>query len=225
MRCSEDPASRRATSVRSTGRPLAGALLSLVLVGSAIAAVPGEFAAVLDRLPAAARDALQRQSAQWASWSPTQRAAFTRRAAAWDRLPAIERGRQRERYLAWQALPNAEREQVAAAAATYRTLPDDARKALRAQFDALDRRLQRGWLLGPVLGPDYARLQPLLAQLPEAEHAPMLHCLRDMTPAQRADLAVLVQRTAPQDRPALRKELLATSSGNRAAWLWRRLDQ
>ena len=74
------------------------------------------------------------------------------------------------------------------------------RRRLRAQFDALDPIAQRGWLLGPAIGGDYPKLHALLAQLPEAQHAPMLRVLRRMNNAERADLAVLAQRVPPQDR-------------------------
>ena len=97
--------------------------------------------------------------------------------------------------------------------------------ALRAQFDALDASARHGWRLGPSLGLDYPRLQPLLAQVPADEHEALLRTLRAMDPAQRDKLAVLVQRTPPQARAALRRELVSTSDANRAAWLLLRLER
>ena len=97
--------------------------------------------------------------------------------------------------------------------------------ALRAQFDALEPLDQRGWLLGPAIGVDYPKLQPLLAQLPEAQHAPMLRALRRMTNAERADLSVLAQRVPPQDRADLVRALLSTADDRRGAWLQMRLAQ
>ena len=79
--------------------------------------------------------------------------------------------------------------------------------------------------LGPVLGVDYPRLQPLLAQVPSDEGDDLLRTLRAMTPQDRDRLAVLVQRTPPQAREALRRELVSTSDANRAAWLLLRLDR
>ena len=96
---------------------------------------------------------------------------------------------------------------------------------LRAQFDALDPIAQRGWLLGPAIGGDYPKLHALLAQLPEAQHAPMLRVLRRMDNAERADLTVLAQRVPPQDRPALVQALLSTADAQRPAWLQVRLAQ
>ena len=64
-----------------------------------------------------------------------------------------------------------------------------------------------------------------LAQLPEAQHAPMLRALRRMTNAERADLSVLAQRVPPQDRADLVRALLSTADDRRGAWLQMRLAQ
>lgn len=180
---------------------------------------------VLLRLPTAQRTALQNNASQWARWSADEQAAFARRAVEWDAQPAAQRGERRERYLAWAALPAVEQAQVRAAGARFAALPPEQQQALRAQFDALDRSVRRGWLLGPVLGADYPSLQSLLAQVPAEQHAPMLRLLRAMTPRQRSDLAVLAQRTPPQERAKLRSELLSTSATGRDAWLQSRLEQ
>ncbi|WP_462115880.1 hypothetical protein, partial [Lysobacter xanthus] len=114
---------------------------------------------------------------------------------------------------------------VRAAAARYAMLDAATRDALRAEFDALDLSTQHGWRLGPVLGVDYPRLQPLLAQVPPDEADALLATLRRMTPIDRDHLAVLVQRTPPQARDALRRELVSTSDTNRSAWLVLRLER
>jgi hypothetical protein len=54
---------------------------------------------------------------------------------------------------------------------------------------------------------------------------PLLAALHAMTPTERADLAVLAQRTPPQRRDALRRGLLSTSDANRAAWLQAQLER
>ena len=94
---------------------------------------------------------------------------------------------------------------------------------MRAQFDALDASQRRGWRLGPTLGADYEKLQPLLAYVPPAQRLPLLASLRAMTAEQRAELAVLAQRTPPQDRQALRAELLAQPGAQLESWLQRKL--
>lgn len=182
-------------------------------------ALPPELSETLARLPPAAQARLQANGQRWDSWNEDQRREFGQRAAQWGELSAQQRGERRERYLAWQALSADERAQVQAAAARFAALPADQQQALRAQFEAIDRSERRGWLLGPALGADYPALQPLLAQLPEAQHAAMRAALRGLTPAQRKDLAVLAQRTQPQDRERLRAGLLAAPPAQRAAWL------
>ena len=199
--------------------------LALLLGTVAAQTLPPEYQRIAQRLPADARARLQANAVQWSAWSAEQRAAYTTRAARWNALPASERARLRERYAAWQALPADERAAAQAAAARYAALPLEQQQALRARYDALDGSLQRGWLLGPTLGLDYAALQPLLAQLPPEQHEPMLRVLRELSPQRRKDLAALVQRTPPQDRDALRRELLATRWDERDGWFWHKLGQ
>lgn len=198
--------------------------VTLSLVAAVAASTPPQLRELIERLPPTAQASLHRNAGQWTAWSPAQRDDFRRRAAQWDALPRAERDDRRERYLAWQALPAGERGQVQAAAVQYAAMTPDLQHAWRAQFDALDRSERRGWLLGPALGADYATLQPLLAQVPEAEHGPLLRMLRAMTPQQRRDLGVLAQRTPPAQREALRRDLLATNASDRGDWLWRQLQ-
>lgn len=183
-----------------------------------------DFAKVLPQLQPGLRAQLQQRAGVWTGWNEAQREAYSQRLEQWESLPRAERDARRERYRAWQALPASERSQLQAVAAGYRSLPAERQQALRAQFDGLDSSERRGWMLGPVLGADYPALQPLLAQVPASEHAPLLQVLRAMTPVQRRDLAVLVQRTPPQGRAQLRRELVSTAAGNRDKWLWGRLD-
>ena len=194
------------------------------------APAPGAFVlapleAQLQQLPAALRAPLRAQLAAWSGWNEAERAGWIERQQAWNRLPAAERGRQREHYAAWHALPGTARADVAAAALAFALLPDQEQQELRARFAALDRSNQHGWLLGPALGADYPKLQPLLAQLPEAEHAPLLAALQAMDAGERADLAVLAHRVPPQERDALRRALLSTAADHRGAWLRLRLEQ
>ncbi|QCW28191.1 DUF3106 domain-containing protein [Lysobacter enzymogenes] len=195
------------------------AALATALALSAPRALPPELERSLARLPAPVQARIRANGARWDGWSEAQRHEFAQRAAHWNQLDAAERGARRERYLAWQALSADERAQAQAAAARYAALPPEQRQALRAQFDALDRSERRGWLLGPTLGADYPALQPLLAQLPQEQHATLLAALRGLSAAQRKDLAVLVQRTPPQERERLRAGLLATPAAQRGTWL------
>lgn len=206
---------------------LAIVLLALLLLAPPLAAqaVLDDYAPILPQLQPPERGQLRRNAASWTGLSNAERASLAARAAAWDALPPAQRGDRRERQAAWKALPEAERATVRAAMSRYAALPLDHQLALRAQFDALDRSDRRGWLLGPSLGGDYQALQPLLAQVPPADHEMLLRVLRAMPRQQRIDLATLVQRTPPQERDALRRALLSTSAGNRQQWLWQQLER
>ena len=204
---------------------LTAGLLALAAFAHAAPAVLDDFEVVLPQLQPQRRAELQQRAAQWTAWTAEQRRAFLDRVEQWNALPAAERGATLERYQAWQALPADEQARVRAAARRYAGLSAEERQELRSRFDALDRSERRGWLLGPELGADYAALQPLLAQVPPDEHAGLLRVLRAMTPPQRHDLSVLVQRTPPQERALLRRELVSTAATNRNDWLWDRLHR
>ena len=166
----------------------------------------------------------QRQ-ARLQAMTPEQRVQFGQRLAAWNALPSHEREQRRARYQAWLQLDANERVSLRALAAQVEAFPPERKQALRAQFDALDDVQRHGWQLGPALGRDYAALHPLLAYVPAPQRLPLLARLRSMDEQQRADLAVLAQRTPPQDRQALRSELLAVPPSEVAAWLRRKLIQ
>ncbi len=198
--------------------------VALLLAAASAGSAPPELLEAMAKLPPAAHAQVQRQTQQWAAWSPQQRADYSRRAAQWDALPRGERDAIRERYQAWRALPAQEQVRIQAAATQLATLTPGQQRAWRAQFDALDRSERRGWLLGPTLGGDYVMLQPLLAQVPEQEHAALLQALRTMTAQQRKDLGVLAQRTPPTGREALRRGLLAAGADGRGDWLWQQMQ-
>lgn len=140
--------------------------------------------------------------------SPAQRGELQRRIAAEDASPRAERGALRERWDAWQRLPEAERSGVRRALAAYAAMPADAQRALHEAFEAQPLDLQRGWLLGPMLGERWPRLQPLLQQVPASERDPLLARLHAMDAASLDALGVLAQRTPPQSREALRQRML-----------------
>ncbi|HVR81974.1 MAG TPA: DUF3106 domain-containing protein [Luteimonas sp.] len=198
------------------------ALLALATVASAL---PPALERMLPTLPPAQRDPLLARDAAWSAMTPAQQQALRRRLAGWHALPAATQRQRREQWQLWQALPLEQQLRVRAAAAAFADMPAEQQQQLRRTFAALDRSEQRGWMLGPALGADYVRLQPLLAQVPATQCEPLLALLHNMTVAERGDLAQLAQRTPPQQRDALRRGLLATSAGNRAAWLRLRLEQ
>ncbi|CAN5581008.1 DUF3106 domain-containing protein [soil metagenome] len=199
---------------------LAGALAA----GAWAQGVPPTLHKALELLPHAQRVQVLQRQARLDALPASARARLQQRMAAWEALPARERRERREAWVAWQAMSSLEQALLRNAAATFATLPADEQQALRARFEALDASERLGWQLGPVLGVDYPQLHALLAQVPPAQHDPLLATLRSMSPGERADLAVLAQRTPPQDRDALRRDLLSTAQSQRAQWLRRRVD-
>ena len=198
---------------------------SLTLAVFALAAMPPQLAQRMDHLSAATQDMLRAHDTAWVALTPSQQDIVRRRMAAWDALPEAVRRDRREHWQAWRALPADQRLQVQAAAIALAALPPQQQLAWHAAFAQADAGERHGWLLGPALGADFVALQPLLMQVPADLRGPLLRTLRDMTPAERADLAVLAQRTPPQKREALQRALVATSATNRAGWLQSRLAQ
>lgn len=201
------------------------AALLLLTAASVAMALPAQLQGRLSQLPATLQRQLQARDALWTALPPGARESMRRRIAAWDTMPEAERRLQRERWEAWQALPPDQKLAVQAAALAFAALPADQQQALRSQYAQRDATDHHGWLLGPALGADFDGLQPLLLQVPPAQRQPLLDALHAMTPPERADLAVLAQRTPPQQRDALRRGLLSTSDANRAAWLQAQLER
>lgn len=211
--------------LRVPALPIVALLLAALLLAALVQALPPTWDAQLQRAPPELRGQLQQRAATWAGWTPAQQQRFRERLAAWEALPHDARATQREEYAAWQALDSLDRQQAQTARARHAALPPEDRQALHNRFTELDTSLRHGWLLGPRLGVDYGALRPLLLQVPAGQRLPLLEALGAMSPAARADLAVLAQRTPPQERDALRRELLSTSAANRQAWLRSRLAQ
>ncbi|MET0718290.1 MAG: DUF3106 domain-containing protein [Pseudoxanthomonas sp.] len=211
----------RSSELRPAGKPAgswAGAALRVALYVSVLV-IP---AAVLAQ-PAETAMTRPERGARLQSMTHEQLVQFGRRLAAWDAMPPGEREDRRARYQAWLQLDAAERESLRGLAAQVAAFPPERRQALRAQFDALDDVQRYGWRLGPSLGRDYASLHPLLAYVSSPQRGPLLARLRRMDAQQRSDLAVLAQRTPPQDRQALREELLSVPLSETAAWMRRKL--
>ncbi len=206
---------------------MAAALLgvALALVVSALAAMPPQLESRLTHLPAALQHELRMHDATWTAMAPPQQDDMRQRMATWDTLPESVRRDRRERWQAWRVLPPDQRLQVQAAAIAFAALPPERQHALRLAFAQRDADERHGWLLGPALGADLTALQPLLLQVPLSQRESLLATLRDMTPTERAGLAVLAQRTPPPQRDALRLALISTSAANRAGWLLARLQQ
>ncbi|MBS0226793.1 MAG: DUF3106 domain-containing protein [Proteobacteria bacterium] len=132
---------------------------------------------------------------------------------------------QRERQSAWLQLDDAQRQRIRDAATAFATLPADEQSRFRAEFAQLDRSEQRGWLLGPQIGALWPQLSPLLSYVPEDERAPLLRILHEMHPDELAVLGRIAWRTPPEQRDALRKQLIDVPAANRGAWLSQMSDR
>lgn len=196
---------------------LLAAVLGLACAGVA-SALPSTIAG-WSTLPAQDRELLTTRAARLAAMTPAQRQTLIARVAEWHALPGAVRAQRREAWRAVDALPHAERMRLQTAATRYAALPEDERKALRARFDAVDRGMQRGWLLGPELGAAWPGLHALFAAMPAAQQDAVVLALRAMSAQARDDLAVLALRTPPQAREALRHDWLSIPAEQRDAWL------
>ena len=209
------------SSERAQGHSLP--LRCALLLASLLGMLPQLLSASGPETFSEARTWQNQRAARLQAMSSEQRVQFGRRLAGWKALPLAEREDRRARYQAWLQLDESERLRLRVVAAEIATFPPRRKQALRAQFDALDESQRRGWRLGPTLGADYEKLQPLLAYVPPAQRLPLLASLRAMSAGQRAELAVLAQRTPPQDRQALREQLLAQPGAQLESWLKRKL--
>ncbi|EGD16494.1 hypothetical protein XGA_4925 [Xanthomonas hortorum ATCC 19865] len=129
----------------------------------------------------------------------------------------------RARYAAWKGLTATDRVVLRQARERLQALPEDQQRALRTQFTVMDRLHRDGWRLGSQLGAFYSPLQPLIGYVPPAQREALLNVLRSLDAGQLEQLALLTQRTPPQDRDALRDALLAEAPATRNAWLKRQL--
>ncbi len=213
-------------ALRRKARLLRGGLLALLPATLlAVAVFSQRVATAGPALPVTVKAMLDQRESRLQAMTAEQRALFEQRLAAWDALPRTQREDRRARYQAWRELDEAERTLLRMTAAQVAAFPVERQQALQEQFAALDDSARRGWRLGPALGADYGKLHPLLAYVSADQRVSLLQAVRAMDPQQRADLAVLAQRTPPQERSALRAELLAQPPVQVAAWLRQKLDQ
>ncbi|PNS08534.1 hypothetical protein [Solilutibacter silvestris] len=126
---------------------------------------------------------------------------------------------QHERQSAWLQLPEAQRQRIRDAATAFAALPAAEQTRFRGEFAQLDHSEQRGWLLGPDAGALWPQLSPLFSYVPEDERAPLLGILHEMNADELQALGRIAWRTPPEQRDALRKELIAASPANLPAWL------
>lgn len=168
---------------------------------------------------------LTESQARWSALPAGEQSALAARLQAWDALSLAEREEQRGRYQSWLALEQDERARLRAAASQFAALPVEEQARLRNVFTHLDVMQQRGWRLGPDLGADWPRLQPLFAYVPVEQRAAALLALKQLDATGRDDLAALAQRIPPQAREGFRREFLQQPAAQRGAWLHQRRNQ
>lgn len=140
-------------------------------------------------------------------------------------LDAQQQRQRRADYATWRALPEGERERVRQAAARFNALPADQQQRLRQQFQAQDQAFREGWRLGPQLGLEFPKLHGLFGFVPPEQREAALAVLRQLSPAQLAQLTLVAQRTPPQERDAVRSAFLAVPAAERDSWLQRQAGQ
>lgn len=194
-------------------------LLAAALLALPARALPPQLLKQLDALPPAERARVQQQVRQWRQMPADRQQALRQRAVEWDALePAVKQAR-RAAWQTWQALPEADRARLRATAAVYARMPETQRHALGERYAALDAHERDGWRLGPVLGADWPQLHGLFALVPDDQRLALLAMLRSLDDSARADLAMIAQRTPPEERDALRRRLLSMPEAARADWL------
>ncbi|MCK6232326.1 DUF3106 domain-containing protein [Stenotrophomonas indicatrix] len=146
-------------------------------------------------------------------------------AAAFAQLDPAQQRQRRSDYAAWRALPEGERERIRQAAARFAALPADQQQRLRAQFQAQDQAFREGWRLGPQLGAEFPKLHGLFGFVPPQQRDAVLAVLRQLSPPQLAQLALVAQRTPPQERDSVRSAFLTVPAAERDTWLKRQAGQ
>lgn len=148
-----------------------------------------------------------------------------RRMQRWDALPARVRGEQRGHWQAWRALEPDERLQLRAIGLRVRQLSPEDQRALADRFAMQSSDARAGWWLGPRMGRDWPRVAALFGYVGEAERERLLRFLREATPEDIDACARLAQSIPPEEREAVRAELLAQPSAQRGGWLRARLQR
>lgn len=186
------------------------------------------FASLLLTLPLSLSAAPQTLNVPLPAPSPAAPAALPASTAAPSAFAQLDAQQQRQRradYAAWRALPEGERERIRQAAARFNALPADQQQRLRQQFQAQDQAFREGWRLGPQLGLEFPKLHGLFGFVPPEQRDTALAVLRQLSPAQLAQLTLVAQRTPPQERDAVRNAFLAVPAAERDTWLKRQAGQ
>ena len=149
---------------------------------------------------------------------------ITRRMQAWVALSPKQRAVQRGAWEAWRALLPAERIALRGIASRLQRISTEDQQALRTRFSALPADARQGWWLGPAMGRDWPRVAPLFVFVPEAQRGPLLALLRAADAEDVDALERLTQITPPEERDALRADLLRIPAAQRREWMLARFQ-
>ncbi|GHC12384.1 DUF3106 domain-containing protein [Thermomonas carbonis] len=141
------------------------------------------------------------------------------RVQRWDALSPTSRATRRGAWQAWRTLRPAERVRLRAIATRWRLLGSEEQAALRARFDALPADARHGWWLGPDMGRHWPRVAALFAFAPASQRDALLALLRAADAEDIDALERLAQITPPEERDALRLDLLRVPLAQRRAWM------
>ncbi|MEG3049717.1 MAG: DUF3106 domain-containing protein [Thermomonas sp.] len=144
---------------------------------------------------------------------------IAKRMRAWDALSARQRALQRGAWEAWRALLPAERVHLRGIAARWQRVDGEEQQALRTRFRALSSDARQGWWLGPKMGRDWPRVAALFAFVPDDQRDPLLALLRAADAEDIDALERLAQITPPEERDALRLDLLRVPAAQRRTWM------
>ena len=156
--------------------------------------------------------------------TPAVPPASTAAPAGFAQLDPQQQRQRRADYAARRALPEAERERIRQAAARFNALPADQQQRMRQQFRT-GPGVPRRMAAGPAAGPGVPKLHGLFGFVPPEQRESALAVLRQLSPAQLAQLTLVAQRTPPQERDAVRSAFLAVPAAERDSWLKRQAGQ
>jgi hypothetical protein len=153
----------------------------------------------------------------WLQLTPEEREQFKARIGAWEAMPPGERARLRERYEAFLLLPPEERQRLRRGFQRFRDLPPEQRRRLRQEFERMSPAERRAFLLGAQARDTADTARRAFAFVPPEERPATLQMLRELSREDRQRLRDLVPRLAPEQRDALRRDLLQRDPAQRSA--------
>ena len=194
-------------------------LLALLLATTAVA-LPPSCATVCRNCRRPLQHTLLARDAQWQAMTPAQQQALRQRIAAWDAMPPAQR---RERRDALAGVAGAAAGGSPAGSRRRHRVRGAGRCRAAARCARNSRNSMPATTTAGCSGPRWAAVRAGCSRCCcRCRRRSACRCwtaLRALTPAQRADLGVLAQRTPPLQRDALRRAAVVHRAVNRGGWL------